>query len=343
MNSSPSTIRVIIVGAGKGGAALLELFTRSPDVEIAGVADVNPEAPGLRLARNLGIGTATDARGFIAEDRADLIVDVTGDPTMRSLLLQHKPPRAEIMGGTSALLLWKLAQRERDLRNQLIQAEKLASIGTLASGIAHEINNPLYTITGLSEHLHDETRPEVIREYLDEIITASQRIAGIVRGLNAFARHPQAQNIGDIDLNHTLDEAVKMARRATVLDQVEVVTEYGAVPPIRGKADELLQVFVNLVTNAVQAMEGKGTLTLSTARDDGFVQATIQDSGPGIPHNNLTRIFDPFFTTKDQGKGTGLGLHIVRDIVTNYGGQITAESTLGQGATFTVKLPASPH
>ncbi len=342
MNGSPSTIRVIIVGAGKGGAALLELFTRSPDVEIAGVADVNPEAPGLRLARNLGIRTAADAQVLIAEDRADLIVDVTGDPAMQSLLLQHKPSHAEVMGGTSALLLWKLAQRERDLRNQLIQAEKLASLGTLASGIAHEINNPLYTITGLSEHLHDETRPEVIREYLDEIITAGQRIAGIVQGLNAFARRPQAQDIGDIDLNHTLDEAVKMARRATVLDQVEVVTEYGAVPPIRGKADELLQVFVNLVTNAVQAMEGKGTLTLSTARDDGFVQATIQDSGPGIPHNNLTRIFDPFFTTKDQGKGTGLGLHIVRDIVTNYGGQITAESTLGQGATFTVKLPASP-
>jgi two-component system NtrC family sensor kinase len=342
MNGVPLTLRVIIVGAGKGGAALLELFTRSPDVEIAGVADVNPEAPGLRLARNLGIRTAADAQVLIAEDRADLIVDVTGDPAMQSLLLQHKPSHAEVMGGTSALLLWKLAQRERDLRDQLIQAEKLMSIGTLASGIAHEINNPLYTITGLSEHLHDETRPEVIREYLDEIITAGQRIAGIVQGLNAFARRPQAQDIGDIDLNRTLDEAVKMARRATVLDQVKVVTEYGAVPPIRGKADELLQVFVNLVTNAVQAMEGKGTLTLSTARDDGFVQATIQDSGPGIPHNNLTRIFDPFFTTKDQGKGTGLGLHIVRDIVTNYGGQITAESTLGQGATFTVKLPASP-
>ncbi|TSA01772.1 MAG: GHKL domain-containing protein [Nitrospiraceae bacterium] len=343
MNGSPSTIRVIIVGAGKGGAALIELFTRSPDVEIAGVADVNPEAPGLRLARNLGIRTATDARGFIAEDRADLIVDVTGDPAMRSLIFQHKPPRAEVMGGTSALLLWKLAQRERDLRNQLIQAEKLASIGTLASGIAHEINNPLYTITGLSEHLHDEARPEVIREYLDEIITAGQRIAGIVRGLNAFARRTQEEEVCEIDLDHTLDEAAKMARRATVFDQVQVVTQYESALFVRGKPDELLQVFVNLITNAVQAMGGCGTLTLSTDDDDGFVQATVQDSGPGIPHNNLTRIFDPFFTTKDQGKGTGLGLHIVRDIVTNYGGQITAESTLGQGATFTVKLPASPH
>jgi two-component system NtrC family sensor kinase len=88
-------------------------------------------------------------------------------------------------------------------------------------------------------------------------------------------------------------------------------------------------------------MEGRGTLTLSTDSLNGYVRATVKDSGPGIPRNNLGRIFDPFFTTKEQGKGTGLGLHIARDIVTQYGGQLTADSTLGQGATFTVKLPAS--
>ena len=343
MNDAPSTLRVIIVGAGKGGTALLKLFTHSPDVEIVGVVDLNPEAPGLRLARNLGVRAASDALAFIADDRADLIVDVTGDPAMRSLLLQHKPPRAEIMGGTSALLLWKLAQHEQNLRAQLIHTEKLASIGTLASGIAHEINNPLYTITGLSEHLQDETRLEVIREYIEEILTAGRRIADIVRSLNAFARRTQEEKVCEIDLDYTLDEAVKMAHRATVLDQVQVVTQYDADLLVRGKPDELLQVFVNLVTNAVQSMEGCGTLTLSTADNDDFVQVTVRDSGPGIPHNNLNRICDPFFTTKEQGKGTGLGLHIVRDIVTNHGGQITAESTLGQGATFTVKLPASPQ
>jgi signal transduction histidine kinase len=343
MNVSPSTIRVIIVGAGKGGTALLELFTRSPDVEIVGMVDINPEAPGLRLARNLGIRTATDALALIAEDHANLIVDVTGDLATRSLILQHKPPRAEVMGGMSALLLWKLAQHERDLRDQLIQSEKLASIGTLASGIAHEINNPLYTITGLSEHLQDESDPEVVREYVDEIITAGRRIAGIVQGLNAFARQTQVEEVCDIDLNFTLDEAVKMARRATVLDQVQVVTQYDAVPPVRGKTDEVLQVFVNLVTNAVQAMEGCGTLTLSTASDNGFVRATVRDTGPGIPRNNLHRIFDPFFTTKEQGKGTGLGLHIVRDIVTKYGGNVSVESTLGHGTTFTVTLPVSAN
>jgi len=343
MTASPATIRVVILGAGKGGTALLELFTRSPDVQVVGIADSNPEAPGLHLARNLGIHATTDLLALLPAERADLIVAVTGDPAMQSTLIQHKPPHAEILGGMAALLIWKLAQHEQDLRDQLIQSEKLASIGTLASGIAHEINNPLYTITGLSEHLQEETRPEVIQEFIGEIITAGRRIAAIVQGLNAFARRTQEQAVSDVNLNQTLDEAVKMARMATVHDQVQVVTQFSEVPPVRGKADELLQVFVNLVTNAVQAMEGQGTLILSTSSTNGFVRATVRDNGPGIPHNNLGRIFDPFFTTKEQGKGTGLGLHIVRDIVSHYGGQVTVESTLGQGAAFTVKLPVAPQ
>jgi len=345
MKASPATINVVILGAGKGGTALLELFTRSPDIQVVGIADTDPEAPGLRLARNLGIHTTTDTLALMADDRADLIVDVTGDSAVRAALIRQKPSRAEILGGGAALLIWKLAQHEQDLRDQLIQSEKLASIGTLASGIAHEINNPLYTITGLSEHLRGETRPEVIQEFIEEIITAGRRIAGIVQGLNAFARQTQTQEISDVNLNQTLDEAVKMARMATVLDEVQVVTHFDPIPTVRGKADELLQVFVNLVTNAVQAMDGKGTLTLSTSSTNGFVKAIVRDSGPGIPRNNLGRIFDPFFTTKEQGKGTGLGLHIVRDIISHYGGQVTVESTLGQGATFTVKLPvqASSH
>jgi signal transduction histidine kinase len=343
MSLSSQTIRVIILGAGKGGMALLELFTRSPDLEIVGVADRNPEAQGLGLAKNLGIPTTSDALALIAEGRADLIVDVTGDPKLGAQLVQHKPPRAEILGGKAALLIWKLAQHEQDLRDQLIQAEKLACIGTLASGIAHEINNPLYTITGLSEHLLEETRPEVIRDYVEDIIKSGRRIAGIVQDLNAFARRAHRQEQCDVNLNHTLDEAVKMARRAAVADQIKVVTQYGDVPLVRGNADELLQVFVNLVTNAVQAMEGQGTLTLSISSANGFAYTTIKDTGPGIPYNNLNQVFDPFFTTKEQGKGTGLGLHIVRDIVLQHGGRVTVDSTLGQGATFTVKLPVLPQ
>jgi two-component system NtrC family sensor kinase len=342
VSPSSQTIRVVILGGGKGGTALLELFTRSADIEIVGAADRNPEAQGLRLAKNLGVPTTTDALALIAEGRADVIVDVTGDPLLGAQLVQHKPPRAEILGGKAALLVWKLAQHEQDLRDQLIQAEKLASIGTLASGIAHEINNPLYTITGLSELLLEERRPEVIREYVEDITKSARRIADIVKDLNAFSRRAHRQEQGDVNLNHTLDEAVKMARRAAVDDKVTVVTQYGDVPPARGNADELLQVFVNLVTNAVQAMDGKGTLTLSTSSANGFVFTTIKDTGPGIPRKHLKQIFDPFFTTKEQGKGTGLGLHIVHDIVLQHGGRVMVDSTPGQGATFTIKLPVLP-
>ena len=341
MDSSSATIRMLILGAGQGGKALLELFTCGHGVEVVGIADINPQAPGLRLARNLGVPTATDALSLIAENRADLIVDVTGDPAMGSLIAQHRPASAEILGGTSALLVWKLAQYERDLRDQLIQAEKLATIGTLASGVAHEINNPLYAITGLCGRLSNEARPEIIREYIHDIIQAGRRIATIVRDLNAYTRKNHEKDVCDVNLNQTIEEAVKMARRASVLDEVQVMTQFSLVPSVGGNPDELLQVFVNLVTNAVQAMEGHGTLTVSTTSANGAVRATVGDTGPGIARHLIGKVFDPFFTTKEQGKGTGLGLHIVRDIVTRCGGQVTVESTPGQGAAFTVTLPAA--
>ena len=337
----PSTIRAIILGAGNDGTALLEVLTRSSRVKVVGIADSNPEAPGLRQAKRLGVPTATNALALIAEDRADLIIDVSGDPTIGPLIMQNKPPQAKFVGGTLARVVWEVAQYERDFRDRLIQAEKRAAIGTLASGIAHQINNPLYAITGLSELLRDETRPEVIKGYVEEIIQSGRRITTIVRDLNAFAQRSPQEDACAIDPNHMLDEAAKMVRRATVLGESKVVTQYGAVPTIWGNSEELLQVFVNLITNAVQAMEGRGTLTLSTTSADNFVLATVRDTGPGIPPNNIGQIFDPFFTTKGPAKGIGLGLYIANGIVTRYGGQVTVESALGQGTAFTVKLPVT--
>jgi two-component system, NtrC family, sensor kinase len=335
------TIRVLIIGAGKGGKALLELFSSGHGVEVIGVADINPLAPALTLARNLGIRTSNDAATLIADGGADLIIDVTGDPSMGLLIAEHKPAGAEILGGISALLVWQLAQYERELRDQLIQAEKLATIGLLASGIAHEINNPLFGITGLSERLEHETRPEVVKEYVRDIMEMSRRIAAIVKDLNAYAHKSSPGDLCDIDVNHTIEEAVKMARRACVLDEVKVQMDFSPLPLIRGNPDELLQVFVNLVTNAVQAMEGEGTLKASTSTVNGSIRATISDSGPGIPPDLQRKIFDPFFTTKEQGKGTGLGLHIVRDIINRLGGRVSVVSAPGQGASFTLELPLS--
>ncbi len=340
MENSPSApLRVVIIGAGTGGAALLELFAHDRGVAVLGVADIDPEAPGLRIARQMGIPTTSDARGLLARTNAELIVNATSDPSIEALL-QNKPPGAEVLGTVAARLMWKLGQHERELRDHLIQTEKMATIGTLVAGISHEINNPLYIMLGFSEHLRDEPRGEVVREYVDAILDAGQRIATIVRDLNTFAQRARPEGLGDVDINQTLDQAVNMARRSTVLDNVTIVTHYGAVPSLRGKREEMQQVFLNLVTNAIQAMDGHGTLTVTTRSSDGSILVTVKDTGPGIPDDDLPRVFDPFFTTKEPGKGPGLGLHIVREIVRGYGGKVNVESRLGDGAAFTVTLPS---
>jgi two-component system NtrC family sensor kinase len=341
MDDSPAPIRVVILGAGTAGTALLELFAHDRGVEVLGISDINSSAPGLRLAKRFGIRTAADPQDLLSEIRADLIINTTNDPAVESLLAQYKSSGVEVLGGIAAKLMWKFAQHERELRDQLIQTEKLATIGTFAAGISHEINNPLYIMLGFSEHLRDETRPEVVREYTDAIINAGERIATIVRNLNTFAQRSRPEGLDDVNINQSLSEAVKMAGRATVQNNVSVVTEYGPIKPIRGKPEELLQLFLNLVTNAVQAMNGRGTLTVTTRSSDGYILATVKDTGPGIPPEHLPRIFDPFFTTKEPGKGTGLGLHIVREIVRAYGGEIAVDSTVGHGTIVTVKLPSA--
>jgi two-component system NtrC family sensor kinase len=338
-DSSSAPLRVVIIGAGTGGAALLELFAHDRGVEVLGIADLDPDAPGLRIAKHMGVPTTSDARELLARTNPELIVNATSDPSIEALL-QNKPPGAEVLGTVAARLMWKLGQHERELRDHLIQTEKMATIGTLVAGISHEINNPLYIMLGFSEHLRDEPRREAVREYVDAILDAGQRIATIVRDLNTFAQRARPEGLGEVDINQTLDQAVNMARRATVLNDVTIVTHYGALPSLRGKREEMLQVFLNLVTNALQAMEGHGTLTVTTRSSDGYIHVTVKDTGPGIPEDHLPRVFDPFFTTKEPGKGPGLGLHIVREIVRGYGGKVNVESRLGDGAAFTVTLPS---
>jgi signal transduction histidine kinase len=338
MESSSLPIRIVVIGGGETGAALLEFFARELRFEVMGIVDHDSQAPGLSLARHLGIPVGSEIHDLPLRASPDVVVNATHDASLDEILRKHWS-QAEILGAASVRLIRTLLRHERELRYHLIQSEKMATIGTLVSGISHEINNPLYIMIGFSEHLRDETEPVLIREYVDAILQAGKRIATILRDLNTFAQRPQPESLCDVDINHTLEEAVKMARRATIQDDLTVVTKFSAVPPIRGKPEEILQVFLNLVTNAVQSMEGRGTLTLTTTSSNGYVVASVNDTGHGIPQNHLSRIFDPFFTTKEPGKGPGLGLHIVRDIVTMYGGEVTADSTLGQGATFTVRLP----
>ncbi len=236
------------------------------------------------------------------------------------------------------LTVWDVTE-EKQMQDQLVQAEKLASLGTMVSGMAHEVNNPSQAILGLAEIMMDETAPEKIQEYAADIAGYAQHIAAVVRDFACYARSSSREGEFDVDINQRLVDAVKMVRRGPHFGYVEVITNLQPLPALRARRSEIEQIFVNLIGNAVQAMQGRGHLTLSTCCTGGKVVVTISDTGSGIPQGVRSRIFDPFFTTKEPGKGTGLGLSIVHTIVTKYGGSISVESEEGMGTTFHIEFP----
>jgi two-component system NtrC family sensor kinase len=241
---SAEPLKILILGAGKGGTALIDLLARGAGVEVCGVADKNPRAPGLRLARRLNIPTATNLSELMTIDGAHLIVDVTGDTTMPSQIEAAHAPNVEAMSGNAARLLWTLVQEQQELLAQLMQADKLATLGTFAAQVAHDLKNPLYCIREFAQFIEEELDPSRIKEYSHEILKADTYLTSIVEGLTAYTRSsclkPESVRLADL-----LDQAVKMARFATVSNGVEIVRDYHAVPSIHADQAELLQVFVN--------------------------------------------------------------------------------------------------
>jgi PAS domain S-box-containing protein len=229
---------------------------------------------------------------------------------------------------------------EQRLQEQLIQSEKLAGIGILASGVAHEINNPLSGIIGMAELALEEEDISKNRSYLMDIMNCAERIAEIVRGLKSYSRAAKKEDLGPVDLNEVLEESLKMVRLAIKTTSVEVIKKFQPIEKVQANMGEIQQVFTNLITNAFQAMDGNGgKLVLSTRSLKDSVEAKVSDSGNGIPQKYINQIFDPFFTTKNPGEGTGLGLNIVYRIVTKYEGTIDVESKDQVGTIFTIKFP----
>jgi PAS domain S-box-containing protein len=229
---------------------------------------------------------------------------------------------------------------EQRLQEQLIQSEKLAGIGVLASGVAHEINNPLSGIIGMAEIALEEEDPSKKKSYLTDILECGQRINEIVKGLRSYSRAAKKEELGQVDLNGVLEESLKMVQLAVKKSSVEVVKEFRSSEKIRANLGEIQQVFTNLITNAFQAMDGKGgKLVLSTRSVEDSIEVKVSDNGLGIPKKYLNQIFDAFFTTKNPGEGTGLGLNIVYRIVSKYGGTIGVDSKEQMGTTFTIKFP----
>ncbi|MFT4577763.1 MAG: two-component system NtrC family sensor kinase, partial [Nitrospinales bacterium] len=226
--------------------------------------------------------------------------------------------------------------------DQLTLAEKLSGLGTLTAGIAHELNNPLVSIMGFTEVILDEKDPEKIKKYAKKVFDRSKDMASVILNMSGYIRAPSTADKKEVDINERIDAAIEIAILATYSDDIHVEKSFSSLPPIFAKSEEIQQIFLNLLTNAVQAMEGKGKLIISTQSQNGSVVVKISDTGPGIPEKYLTKIYDPFFTTKEQGKGTGLGLNIVHQLVVKYGGHIDVTSKMGKGTIFSIMFPAHP-
>ena len=248
---------------------------------------------------------------------------------------------------TGMVLVLKDITAQKDLQAQLVQSARLAGIGELAAGVAHELSNPLTSILGFADLLiQSEDIPQSHKEDVAIIMEESCRAQEIVQGLLDFARQSPLQ-IAPVDLNRVVREVLRLLQRQAELADVVVEVRYAAdLPWVMGDARQLKQVLFNLIVNALQAMPNGGMLTISTSygpattRQGKFVRVRVRDTGVGIMPEHRQRLFQPFFTTKPEGKGTGLGLSISLGIVENHGGTIEVESEPGRGSCFTVLLPA---
>lgn len=245
----------------------------------------------------------------------------------------------------------KVQERTRELvemQAHLVQSEKLASLGKLAAGIAHEINNPLGGILIYSHLLLEETKEASSQaETLKKIIKETSRCKNIVKGLLEFAR-PKEPEMAPTDLNEVINKALAIFERQALFQNIKIQKDLSDLPRVVADGSQLQQVFANIIVNAAEAMDGNGLLTIKTHLDarTNSLRIEFRDTGHGIKEEDLSRLFEPFFTTKEVGKGTGLGLAISYGIVQKHNGSIEVKSEVGQGSAFTVVLPLNketPH
>lgn len=242
------------------------------------------------------------------------------------------------------LIYVDLSDRKR-LEGQLVQSEKMAAIGQLAAGIAHELRNPLAIVMNALYDLAQITgtsNPEVVEDLriAEEEIGRAQ---AIIKNLLEFSRE-SGVDLEPIDVNDLLTRTLQLMQKYLQDNGVRVTSSLGPIPPCLANQNAMRQILLNLITNAVQAMPRGGELTLSTALvDDNVIRLKVRDSGIGIPSARLQDIFNPFYTTKAPGQGTGLGLSVVHSILQRYKGAIHVESEVGRGTTFTIDLPCQCH
>jgi two-component system NtrC family sensor kinase len=300
-----------------------------------------PEADWLRSYAAAPIHGRDRIIGFLAMD--------SGSPDFYTVTHIQLLETFAVHAGLALQNAWlykDLQERMLDLReaqSQLVQSAKMAAVGQLAAGVAHELNNPLTSVLGFAELLMWQAKPgDPDWQDLNAITEEARRARNIVRNLLDFARQSESSPEPN-DVNDLLTQTLALLRRQLVSEDVELVEQYASdLPPLMLSTNGIKQIFLNLVSNALQAMPQGGTLTVTTELLGDEVAARIADTGTGIPDEKLPHIFEPFFTTKPVGQGTGLGLSVSLGIAQDHGGRITVQSRVGEGTVFTVWLPITP-
>jgi len=240
----------------------------------------------------------------------------------------------------------RMTRKLKNAQSQLLQSEKMASIGKLAAGVAHQLNNPIGGIILFSKLIMEEyDLPEEARDDLRRVILDAERCRDIVKELLAFSRQT-SHLMRPHDMNNALTKTLFLLKDQTLFHNIEIKENLNPnLPLVKANLQQMNHLFMNLILNAADAMEGKGTLTIKSHAipEKDRICIEISDTGPGMTKDVQNQIFEPFFTTKEEGKGTGLGLSMVYGIVEDHGGIITVKSKPGKGATFYIELPAPPQ
>ncbi|MBA3354282.1 MAG: hybrid sensor histidine kinase/response regulator [Blastocatellia bacterium] len=352
---------------GISGVELLrKIVEKYPDTAVIMVSGVSRPQVVLDTMRE-------GAFDYLIKPCDPYLLDLTVDRAVERLALVRRTERYKTdLEERNTELADGKAQLER-LQAQIIQNAKMASLGRLAAGVAHELNNPVGFVLGNLEMLGDdmgkllrlmrfydaaelpdtiataaagiksEIRYETMLDELDSVVTdcrdGAERIRDIVQNLRTFSRLGEAE-FKVINIHEGIDSTVRLLSRYFTGDNIALVREYGEIPLIEGYSGQLNQVWMNLLANAAQAMDtNRGEIKIATQVQDEMVEVSISDTGPGIAAEHLEHIFDPFFTTKPVGDGTGLGLSISFSIVERHSGRIEVETEVGKGTTFKVVLP----
>ncbi len=269
---------------------------------------------------------------------SEIGLDLPGG-TQKIFDIARTPLLDNAMNPYGTIIVFEDITEKLSLQQQLLTSEKLASIGLLSAGVAHEINTPLTGISSYVQMLQKKLTDTPNTEILGKIEAQTDRVGRIIKNLLNFARNPSDSSFQRVDLKVSLEEIISLIDYKLKTMNIELELDLASLPPVQAQGERLQQVFINLILNALDAMPGGGKLRIELARADREAAVTVADTGTGIRPEHLPRVFDPFFTTKGIGKGTGLGLSISYAIIKEHEGRIQARSEAGKGSVFTVYIP----